>query len=428
MNDITLLPADNYMVLVKSIITDFDKNNLVSLYEPIIGPIATSLYMALLRDAKYLEMISDTYTHHHLVTRLKVELSDIKKARESLEAVGLIQTFYKKGETTNEYVYEIYSPLSPREFFNSPIFNITLYNNLGKSEYERIKKEYEIPKIDMKEYSNISKKLNVIYKSDPNIETFETRERRNGSPSLDELVDFDMLTNAMPNYIVNDNLFNKKVKKLINELAFIYNFDTNRMIDIVRDTITDKGIVDKEALRKNARKYYEYNNNFNLPSLVYKTQPEYLKESLGDKSPISQIIYMFENTSPIDYLTIKNKGVKPTSRDIKIIESLAMDLNLKPAVINVLIDYVLRKNNNKLNKDYIESIASQWQRLGIETAKEAMEQARKENSKKVKASSAQPVRKKVEQIEPSWFNKDIKKEEMSAEELKELEEAFKEFR
>ena len=85
--------------------------------------------------------MSIDHTHHHLMTIMKSSIDTIKIARESLEGVGLIKTFYKEGEP-NSYVYELYSPLSPKEFFASPIFNITLYNNIGKAEYEIIKAEY----------------------------------------------------------------------------------------------------------------------------------------------------------------------------------------------------------------------------------------------------------------------------------------------
>ena len=131
---ISLLPADTYTVVNRSIITEDDKKNIISLYEPIIGPVAVSLYFTLLRDLRLLEFISTDYTHHHLMKMMKSSIEIIKMARESLEAVGLLRTYFKEGET-NTFVYEIFSPLSPKEFFSSPIFNVTLYNNIGKSEY-----------------------------------------------------------------------------------------------------------------------------------------------------------------------------------------------------------------------------------------------------------------------------------------------------
>ena len=229
----------------------------------------------------------------------------------------------------------------------------------------------------------------------------------------------------MPKGVLKDSALSKKNKELINELSFIYDLDTLKMIELLRTVINDKGTFDRDELRKGARKYYQYNNNGKLPTLIYRTQPEYLKTPEGDMSPMAQIIYMFENTSPHDFLRMKNKGINPTSKELKILEYLIVDMGLQPAVVNVLIDYVLKKNNNKLVQSYIETIAGQWKRCNIETAKEAIELARKEsnkNSKKANKNNKNDIK------EPVWLKQDIVKEEISPEEEKELQELLKDFR
>ena len=40
MQDTTMLPADRYVVLNKSILSDIDRNIIINLYEPLIGPLA----------------------------------------------------------------------------------------------------------------------------------------------------------------------------------------------------------------------------------------------------------------------------------------------------------------------------------------------------------------------------------------------------
>ncbi len=425
MKTISLLPADTYIVINKSIISEDDKKNIVSLYEPIIGPIAVALYFTLLRDIHLMEFMSNDYTHHHLMKIMKSSIEIIKLARESLEGVGLLKTYFKEGEV-NSYVYELYSPLSPKEFFSSPIFNITLFNNLGKTEYELIKAEFELPKVDLKEYSDVSKELNNIYRSSSNIEPIESRERNSLNIRLDSNIDFDLILSSMPKGLLKENALTKKTKELIEQLAFIYDLDTLKMIELLRTVITDKGTFDKERLRLSARKYYQYNNSGQLPTLVYRTQPQHLISPEGDNTPLGKLLYMFEHTSPYDFLRIKNKGAKPTARDLKLIESLIIDLDLKPAVVNVLIDYVLRKNDNKLKQSYVETIAGQWKRSNIETAKEAMELAKKENNKLIKKDNNKSHKSNVT-MEPVWLNKDINKEEMTQEELSELEDLLKDF-
>ena len=429
MNVISLLPADTYTVVNKSIITDDDKKNIISLYQPIIGPIAVSLYFTLLNDLSILDYISNDYTHYHLMVTMSSSIEIIKKARESLEAVGLLKTYYKEGET-DTYVYELYSPLSPKEFLSSPIFNVTLYNNIGKKEYEYIKTQYELPKVDLKEYQDISKELNLTFRSSSTIEAIDTKEKTTLDIKLKSNIDFDLLIASFPKGIIKESTFTKKTKELIEQLSFIYDLDTLKMAELIRTVVTDKGTIDKEQLRLSARKYYQYDNNGKLPTLVYRTQPDYLKTPAGDNSPRAQIIYMFENKSPHDFLRMKNGGVSPTARELKLLEMLLIDMELKPAVVNVLIDYVLKKNNNKLNQSFIETIASQWQRCKVETATEAMELAKKENSKYNKKSESTKQNKTSNKNDkvPVWFNQEIKKEEMSVDELEELEKQLSEFR
>lgn len=429
MSIISLLPADTYTVVNKSIITEDDKKNIVSLYQPIVGPIAVCLYFTLLRDIRIQDYISEDYTHYHLMVTMSSSLETLKVARESLEAVGLLKSYYKEGET-DSYVYELYSPLSPKEFFSSPIFNVTLYNNIGKKEYEYLKTEYELPKIDLKEYQDISKELNLTFRSTSTIEAIDAKEKKALDLKLKSNIDFELLISSFPKDVIKESTFTKKTKELIEQLAFIYDLDTLKMVELIRTVVTEKGTIDKELLRKSARKYYQYDNSGKLPTLVYRTQPDYLKTPAGDNSPRAQIIYMFENKSPHDFLKMKNGGVEPTARELKLLELLLIDVELKPAVVNVLIDYVLKKNNNKLNQAFIESIASQWKRCKIETAVEAMDLAKKENKKYNKTIDQKKTNKVSSNKDevPVWFNQDIKKEEMSEDELAELEKQLNEFR
>lgn len=426
MKIISLLPADTYTVINRTILTEKDKNNLITLYEPIIGPIPVALYLTLLRDLDKLEIMSGDLTHHHLMSIMRTGLDIIRTARETLEAVGLLKSYFKEGDT-NSYVYELYSPLTANEFFNNPVFNIVLYNNIGKEEYELLKIEYSKLHIDLKDYEDITKPMNMTFKSSNTIETIEAKEKKTLGLNITDQIDFDLLISSLPKNLINERTFNKKTKELITNLSFVYNLDTLKMIELLRMVITENGTINKEELRKSARKYYQYNNSGNLPTLIYRTQPEYLKNPSGGMSNKDKIIAVFENTTPHDFLKSKYKGSSPTSRDLKLLEELLEDVKLQPAVVNVLVDYVLKKNNNKLNQAFVETIAGQWKRNGVETAKEAMELAIQEN-KKINKKIETKTNKKVSPKTPVWFNETIEKEEISEEERKELTELLKEFR
>ena len=424
MNEITLLPADNYVVVNKTILTDNDKVNLINLYEPIIGPLAISLYLTLWSDLDRTLTFSDSYNHHHLMTFLKSNLNDIKEARSALEALGLIKTYYKEGDNINYYIYELYSPISACEFLNHPILNIVLYNNLGVNEYNNLIKSYKKVNFKYDDYKDISSKLNDTFKSSAynNFNNENIKNKNSNKPKLDNLIDFDVLKESIPNKVLGNNAFNKKTKELINNLAFIYNLDTLKVSEILRLTIDENGLINKDLFIKEVRKYYEYNNGGSLPTIIYRTQPEHLKSPEGDLSSAGKMVYIFENTTPYDFLKSKYKNNNPTPRDLKLLEYLALELNMPPAVINVLIDYVLRISDNKLNKAYVETIAGQWTRLGIKTAREAMNQAKKEYKKKPKKEINKSVKL------PTWFDNEQKDINVSEEEKKEIEALLKEFK
>ena len=107
----TILPADTYTVINKTVINDSDRRLVSMLYQPIIGYAAVSLYFTLLDDLDKSELMSYDLTHNHLMATMQLKLEDIVVARQKLEASGLLKTYFKSGNI-NQYVYLIYSPMS----------------------------------------------------------------------------------------------------------------------------------------------------------------------------------------------------------------------------------------------------------------------------------------------------------------------------
>lgn len=415
-----VLPADSYIVVNKSIITEVDKKILVDLYQPIIGNSAVSLYLTLLNDLEKNSFVTGELTHHHLLSVMQISLEDIVKSREKLEGIGLVKTYVKKG-SVNNYVYALYAPVSASEFLNHPILNMVLYNNVGKLEYKKIVDSYKLPRIVLKDYEDISLKFDDVFTS-VTVNSFFNNDnivsKKKGEILFKDIVDFELLISGLDSNMINEKAFNKDVRNLINNLSFLYNIDISTMQSLIRTCINEKGMIDKDLLRKGARNFYQFENSGNLPTIVHYSQPEYLKSPVGDGSKRGKMIYTFENTNPYQFLKSKYKNGKVVARDLQIIENLLLDLKLSPGVVNVLLDYCLRVNNKKLNKNYIETIASHWKRLGIETVPEAMNACIKEHKKSSK-KAVSPSKKKQEEKVPDWFDQTIDKKK-NEEEEKEL--------
>lgn len=424
---LNVLPADTYVVVNKTIFNNNDRRILTMLYQPIIGSTAINLYFTLWSFLDKNEIKSLEWNHHHLMVNMGLKLEYIIEAREKLEGIGLLKTFVKK-DNVNKYVYELYSPISGYDFFSNPILSVALYNNLGKQEYEKTKTFFKNTRIVLNGYEDITCKFNDIFESsvgvaDTNYE--DIRKENKIGFYVEPKFSFDDVVSVIPEEMLNFRGITKDVKSLVYNLSFIYNFDEDEMRDIIRNSINEKHNIDKELLRTNSRNYYSFEHAGKLPSLIYRNQPEYLRKPVGDTSIKAKAIYYFETISPYDFLYYKNNNTEPSVGELKIIESLMVDFNMNPGVVNVLVDYVLRIKDNKLSKSLAQSIASQWVRSKVETVEQAMKLAEKE----YKSKKTNNTKKKTNvEVVPDWFDKKIEQANASLEEQENFMNKLKELR
>lgn len=424
MKDIPILPADTFIVVNKTITNDKDRKIISTLYQPIIGSLATSLYFTLWSDLDSQEIMSINYTHHHLMSNLKSKLADIIESRKVLEAVGLLRTYIKEKEINN-YIYELYSPLSPSEFLNHPILSTFLESNIGEKEYKKIIDYYKDINICLDDYKEVTEVFSNIFE-------YKTKELNNinnikknniNNIIIEKSFDFNLLLESIPKGIINSKAFNKELKDLIINLSYIYNLDEKEMTPLVINSMKDNGLFDKELLKKNVKNYYEFENKEKKLSLLYKKQPENLKSEDGIGAR-SKMIYIFENVTPYNFLKARSNGARPASRDLSVIESLLTNFKLNSGVVNVLIDYTLKINNKKLNKNFLETLAAHWKRLNIKTVDEAMSLCEKEHKKYNKEKI--PSKNQDTKL-PEWFDKEIKVKDINKQEEEELKNILKEF-
>lgn len=428
MEKYTLLPADTYVVINKTILHDEDRKILTDLYLPIIGADAVMLYFCLWSSLDNSQIVSKDFSHQKLVSSLRMTINEIYDNRSKLEAIGLIKTLVKEGEVNN-YIYELYSPASATEFLSHPILNIVLYSNIGKIEYDNLVKAYKLPRFNTSNYNDITKSFNDVFESTGmtsyDLSLDDIRKYNKLKLNINSNFDFNFLINSMPKNIDVNRVFTKEIKELIINLSFIYDIDAIHMSNIIKGCLNERGTINRELLRKSSRNYYQFDNGGVLPTIIDNSQPEYLRKPVGDTSNRAKMIYTFETISPRELLIKKNNGSEPTRRDLKLLEDLLVDYKLKPGVVNVLIDYILNVNNKKLTRNYVETLAGEWQRLGIETVEEAMSTAEKEHKKRNKnVIKNENINVKT----PDWFDKNITKNSISSDEENQLEELLKEYK
>lgn len=428
MEKYNLVPADTYVVVNKTILHNEDRKIITSLYLPIIGTDAVMLYFTLWADLDNSEILSSEFSHQKLVSSLRITINELQTSFDKLEAIGLIKAFIKEGNVNN-YIYEIFSPVSASEFLSHPILNIVLYSNVGKREYDNLVKAFKIPRLNTSNYKDITKSFNDVFESTSmtsyDLSLEDIRKYNKLKLNINSNFDFNFLISSMPKNLDTSKMFSKDIKELIINLSFIYDIDAIKMANIVKVSLNDNGTINRESLRKNSRNFYQFSNGGLLPTIIDNNQPEYLRKPIGDTSRRAKMIYTFETISPRELLINKNNGNEPTRRDLKLIEDLLVDYKLKPGVVNVLLDYAINVNNKKLTRGFVETIAGEWQRKGIEIVEDAMNNCEKVHKKSSKRNYKDD---NVNMKTPDWFDKEIDKSNVSDGEENQLEELLKEYK
>ena len=75
----SVLPADTFIVVNKTTLSDKDRNILILLYQPIVGSQAISLYYTLWSYLDKMEVISDTLDHKRLASMMGITIKELQE-------------------------------------------------------------------------------------------------------------------------------------------------------------------------------------------------------------------------------------------------------------------------------------------------------------------------------------------------------------
>lgn len=453
-----LLPIDQYQVKAKGIMHDYYRKTLTSLYQPLIGPIAYSLYMTLWAQIESETDWSEPATHHSLMNTMQLNLNEILLARKKLEAIGLLETFVDEAHDPRRYYYLLESPLSPQEFFNDGALNVYLYNKLGHHQFQQVKKQFVVKKpVPGERFREVTAAFNdvfqslhpseLIVKKDSEMERALTvkadeaflDESGGRSIRLTDDFDVDFVIESVSHLIVPKDVFTDELIEAVRKLAYIYKLQPLDMKYIIESTYVKFNELTVEQLRKGTQDWYAQQHNNQLPHLSLRVQPPLYRENMTKEPETEEekAIQWFETVSPYEVLEGIAGGAKPAASDLKLIESIMFEQKLLPGVVNVLIDYVMRTNDMKLSRAYVEKIAAHWSRKKIKTVKEAMDLARAEHQKyqqwSPESKRRQTIQKKNERKAalPKWMSEQKGTQAFDVEEFerkkKELEARLKRY-
>ena len=166
-----------------------------------------------------------------------------------------------------------------------------------------------------------------------------------------------------------------------------------------------------ELAMQNAK--YEY---------LHKEKIKQTSSEIHGDAPTAKVIRMMDNMSTLEFLTKLQRGNKPAPSDVKLIQTLVVDMGVPENVANALIFYVLGVQENALSSAYVTKLGASLVRAGITNALDTLNflggHAKRNGKKK---EEKKPVEEKPQQeAKPSEVVDELEEEEIDDEEFEKM--------
>ncbi len=365
--------SDFYRCEIFYPLDEIQNDILYYLYQPLIGAPAVHLYMMLHLEGKRMKKNNTAAPLSRLVSFLSISMVDLEKQLRSLEAIGLIRTYVKHQDNLTQYIYQLMSPLSLKAFFKNQILTSLLEESLSTDDLKRTIQYFKVYHENVNDYEEITARFQDVFKitHKQNSRKLQYSEDMSEEKTKEVVLDYDydLFYKTLSDYQVNRKKLNKDDEKYVIQLAQVYHIDAITLAGFVKEAMESQGI-NRQILKNKIKEYYDIDHQSSL-SEVYHKQPIQYQTTSNNHSPLELHMKYLDSITPYELLKDKQGGKEPVYHDLMIVETLMSQLGLKPAVVNVLLEYVLGKNDNRLSKRYLETIGSSWTRKHIETAMDA---------------------------------------------------------
>ncbi|MCQ3035463.1 MAG: hypothetical protein MJ248_04555 [Bacilli bacterium] len=379
----TITANEYYEIRLASLVSNVDKDVIIELYQPLVGAIASITYLTLVKQKRN-EDDQDIYSLDSLLNNMQIASNQFLSARRSLEAVGLLKTYETVKGDIHSYIFELFAPKTPREFFDDILFRGLLIQFVGEKEAQKLAASYEIDtNINKEEYQDISASFVEVFNPDFDHVSFSKEVGGNIVGHRTKKVKSDIDIDLVLKHVEENSQIKKEslTESLtdIKQLATLFGLDEMHIAMVVIDSynpMTNPHLNMRVAFNKAKEKaYYPKANGGEQPKVKYVNSEVNSDTILADK------IRLMESTAPVVFLEYLQNGIKPTFTDISVVSALA-ETGLPNGIINAVVDYTLQKKNNILDRCFAEKILSGIAREGITNTLDAMNYMKKLSSKR----------------------------------------------
>ena len=378
------------------------------LYLPLIGTDAFGTYFALLGENK------GTQTHEHLLAKLQLSPGEFYKAMLPLEAVGLVKTYYREDGDVHYFIYTLCSPLEPASFLSDVLFRGVLATYLGEEDVSGLEKKYLLQdKSETKGFQEVSETFPSFFSPNLTNPLFKESRKKGGKASgAKTAFDYREFQEAFESLGGRMDALSEEELSRIDRLSALYCLDSKSIAQFAFDAFKgylEKGKrVDFLILEKACR------DSLSFP---YLHQQKGRKSQISSDSVNADLLRLMDSLKPVKFLSYLQKGHKPASSDLKLLNHLASDLGLSDPSINALLWFTLLKNDNELPYGYADKVGASLVREDCRTSRDAWEYLCSRRKEKKEAPSFPSAKGKPSFVAMKEETKEDKPQPVSDEEV-----------
>lgn len=397
-----LNPKDHFVLRLERTISDQDVHVLTTLYQPLIGSNAFSLYMALKGSIQIVTEWTAEQPISSLLSRLDIGIPEFYQARVRLEALGLLKV-YRSKKNNDLYLYEVRPPMSAALFFQDNMMRLILVEKVGERIYKELRSQFISERPSDHEYEDVTKSFLDVFHFD--LQKYNRMNRigqdvlvfdeKNSSPSEsiteNDGFDWNFFQKGLDRHFINKKSITQEIKELIYTFYTIYGIDELDMQRLLLEASdVSSGNIDKNKFIRIVHRSYHTNQRqaVQMNDKVGQSIDEMQRKAILQRNTLKQkgfseeeieIIEHAEQVSPGEYLkSVKQqKGGFVTSNETWVLKELAEQSSLPSSVLNILINYILIiKDEAVFEKSLAIKIANDWAQKGVTSPDEAMEKVK----------------------------------------------------
>lgn len=377
----TFSPQAGFVLTKAGHLSDFDEKVAISLYQPLIGPIAMALYLSLWQEVKDRALVTDRRLQLWLLDLLDIDIDQLFNARVKLEAVGLLRTYTQVDSLGRYYAYELYAPVAPDAFFKDDLLGLLLYDKVGEKRYDELVGQFSLKPVRRPEWQEITASFLDVFRFDHDLSKepppavvaakSDMTQKEATRPRLGTGGGYDWaLVKAM---LANSNIQAGQLathQEALYQIAGFYGIqppDFARLISRATDVMTGK--INLSQLRRLAEQGYTRAQPHAQPTTT--TAPP--KVASADEA----LLQKAKSMPPRQFLTAakqaKNVRMYPANNELRAVQQLSERNVFDAPTINILIDYILRTNDS-INQALLDAIANSWLKANVNSPEAALKQ------------------------------------------------------